>query len=322
MSTDSPDTPDIPRPIGEIAQGPSAFEQFLDRNQKNLVILTILLAVAAAALVVYRGVSSSKEHTAGAELSKAEDLAALRSVIKEHAGTAAADSAEVLLAARQWSDGQQDPAIETLKAFIAAKPKHPARPTAQASLGSKLQTLGKMADASKVFQELADDPAARFLAPYALISLGDIAKTGGSTEQAEKFYQRAKNEFPDSSFSNIVSKRIALLKAQMPAEIDAPPPPPATPATPTTPGAPTTPAVPGAVTPTTPAAPTIPVPPVTPEAPGAAAPTLPVPPAAPAIPAPPVAPEAPAPVQETPAAPRSGPDTQAPPAAPASPSKP
>ncbi len=247
----SPDSPDIARPIGEIAQGPSAFEQFLDRNQKNLVALTIVLAVAAAAWVIYCGVVSSKEHTAGAELNKAEDLTALRSVIRDHAGTAAADSAQVLLAARQWSEGEKDAAIETLKAFIAAKPGHPACPSAKASLGSKLQAQGKLADASKVFEELAGDPAARFLAPFALLALGDIAKSTGQIEQAEKSYQKAKTEFPDSSFSSIITKRLSYLKAQMPTEIAPPPPPPATPATPAADSG----------------APAVVVPPVTPEAP-------------------------------------------------------
>ena len=234
MSSVSPDRPEAPRPIGEIVQGPSAFEQFLDRNQKNLVILTILLALAAAGLVIYRGVVSSKEHTAGAELTKADNLAGLRSLIKDHPGTAAAASAEVLLADRQWSEGDKDAAIATLKAFIAANPDHPARPTAQASLGSKLQALpGKLDEANKVFQQLAEDPAGRFLAPYALIALGDIAKAKGETEAAEKFYQKAKTEFPEAksdfpvnSFSTIITKRLSLLKAKMPAEI-APPPPPA-----------------------------------------------------------------------------------------------
>ncbi|MCX6875350.1 MAG: tetratricopeptide repeat protein [Verrucomicrobia bacterium] len=241
MPTDSPDTP---RPIGEIAQGPSTFEQFLDRNQKNIVILAIVIALATAALVIYRGVVSSKEHTAGAELNKAEDIPALQTVIKEHSGTAAAHSAEVMLAARQWSENQQDTAIETLKSFLAANPEHPARPTAQASLGSKLQTQGKLADAAKVFQELADEPTARFLAPYALLALGDISKATGEMAKAEQLYQKAKTEYPDSSFSKTIDQRIALLKAQMPVEIDPPPTPPAPPANPGAPGAPGVPGVP------------------------------------------------------------------------------
>jgi predicted negative regulator of RcsB-dependent stress response len=219
------DLPESPTPLAEIAQGPSAFEQFLDRNQKNLIILTILLAIGAAAFVVYRGIEKSRQETAGAALNKASDLAALQAVIKDHADTHAADSAMVLLADRQWSDGQQDTAITTLRDFIAANPGHPAFASAKASLGSKLMAQGKAADATAVFEEIADDPKARFIAPYALISLGDLAKTAGDLEKAESSYSRVKKDFPESNFADIANKRIATLKAKPPVEVEPPPAP-------------------------------------------------------------------------------------------------
>lgn len=219
------DLPESPTPLAEISQGPSAFEQFLDNNQKNLVILTILLVIGAAALVVYRGIEKSRQETAGADLNKAADLAALQAVVKNHADTHAANSAMILLADRQWSEGQQDAAITTLRDFIAANPEHPAFSTARASLGSKLMAQGKAADATAVFQEIADDPKARFIAPYALISLGDLAKAAGDLEKAESSYSRVKKDFPESSFAETANKRIATLKAKPPVEVEPPPAP-------------------------------------------------------------------------------------------------
>lgn len=219
------DLPESSTPLAEISQGPSAFEQFLDRNQKNLIILTILLVIGGAATVVYRGIEKSRQETAGADLNKAADLAALQAVIKDHSDTHAASSAMILLADRQWSDGQQDAAITTLRNFIAANPEHPAFATAKASLGSKLMAQGKAADATAVFQEIADDPKARFIAPYALISLGDLAKNAGDLEKAESSYSRVKKDFPESSFADTANKRIATLKAKPPVEVEPPPAP-------------------------------------------------------------------------------------------------
>ena len=230
-----------PVPLAEIAQGPNAFEQFLDRNQKNLIILSIVIAIAVAVFVVYRGVEKSHQETAGAALIKAENLTALQSVINEHAGTTAAASAAILLAERQWTEGQQDASIDSLRKFIAANPGHPALPTAQASLGAKLMVQGKAADATKIFQEIIDDPKARYIAPYALISLGDIAKLAGDINKAETSYNRVKNEFSESSFAETAKRRTASLKAKPPVEVEPPPPPkPETPAIPTvlTPGTP------------------------------------------------------------------------------------
>lgn len=230
-----------PVPLAEISQGPNAFEQFLDRNQKNLIILAVLITLAVAALVIYRGIEKSRQETAGAALIKADNLTALQSVISEHAGTTAAASAAILLAERQWTDGQQDASIDTLRKFIAAHADHAGLPAAQASLGAKLMIQGKSAEAARIFQALIDDPKARYIAPYALISLGDIAKLGGDLQKAETSYNRVKNEFSESSFADTAKRRTASLKAKPPVEVEPPPPPkPETPDIPSvlTPGSP------------------------------------------------------------------------------------
>jgi len=223
MPTDPQDAPQL---LGEISQGPSAFEQFLDRNQKNLVILCIAIALGVAGFLVYQGIATSHERSAGADLCKADDLTSLQALVKEYPGTAAAGTAQIALAERQWQQSQQPAAIETLKTFIAANPKHPALPNAKASLAAKLKFQGKAADATALFQELADDPETRYLAPYALISLGDLAKAAGKLDEAESCYQKAKSVTPGNSFATTSDQRLASLKVKPPVEVEAPPPPP------------------------------------------------------------------------------------------------
>jgi predicted negative regulator of RcsB-dependent stress response len=227
MSTDLSNSP---VPLAEISQGPNAFEAFLDRNQKNLVVLALLLAIAAAGFVIYRGIEKSSEETAGAALNKAEDIASLQALVDQHANTAAAGSAMVLLGNKQWTEGQQDAAIATLQKFIAENRSHPALPSAQASLAAKLMAQGKTADATKLFDELAGNTSASFIAPFALISLGDIAKAGGDLPKAEASYTKVKTDFPDSNFAEAAGRRLAILKAKPPVEIEAPPVPETPPA--------------------------------------------------------------------------------------------
>jgi TolA-binding protein len=219
----SADLKESPVPLAEISQGPNAFEVFLDRNQKGIVVFAILLALGAIALVVYRGIETSRQETAGAALTKAADLAAYQAVVDGHADTVAAGSAMVLLADSQWTANKQDDAIATLRKFIAASPTHPAIPAAKANLGAKLIAQGKSGDATKVFEELVADPAARYIAPFALISLGDLSKTTGDLEKAEASYNKVKTEFPESSFAETANRRIATLKAKPPVEIEPPP---------------------------------------------------------------------------------------------------
>ena len=71
-------------PIAEISHGPSAFETFLDNNQKKLIILGILIALGMAAWVVKEGIREGNYLSAGNALSAADDTAALEEVMENH----------------------------------------------------------------------------------------------------------------------------------------------------------------------------------------------------------------------------------------------
>jgi predicted negative regulator of RcsB-dependent stress response len=219
------DPSDTPRPLAEISHGPSAFEAFLDRNQKGMIVLGIGLVAATAGWIIVRGIKDSAEKSAGATLSKADDLPALQDLVKEYPATAAAGSAQLVIAAKQWDAGDQDASIETLRSFITANAGHPAVPSARASLASRLMQQGKTDEAATLFRELASAPDARFIAPYALVSLGDIAKAEGKLDEAEQAYQRVDSDFSGSRFSDLAGQHLKLLRFKAPVEIEPPPVP-------------------------------------------------------------------------------------------------
>lgn len=206
-------------PLGEISQAPPALEVFLDKHQTKIIVLAIFLAIAAVVYVVYSGIEKSKQETAGALLSKAKDLSEFQEVVKNHEGTAASESARLLLAEKQWEDGQQDDAIATLKAFVEGEANHPARPSAQASLAAKLLAQGKTEEAAELFKKITGDAEARHLAPYALICLGDIALSKGEKEEATQAYESVEREYPESPFAQDAIQRKLLVKAAAPAEV-------------------------------------------------------------------------------------------------------
>jgi predicted negative regulator of RcsB-dependent stress response len=213
-------------PLAEISHGPSAFEIFLDRHHKSLIILLILLILGVAGFVIYQGIEEGTRVTAGNSLYRAVDADSLQKVISEYPKTPAGATARILLAEKQWSDGQQEAAVETLKSFLAESPGHPGIPSAKAALAAKLMAQGKAAEAASAFEELVDDPASAYLAPYALLSLGDMALAGGDKDKAKSFYERAQSDFSSSGFGQKITQRIAALHATIPVEIDPPPAPP------------------------------------------------------------------------------------------------
>lgn len=245
---------DSPTPLAEISQGPSVFEQFLDRNQKNLIALAVLLALGTAAYVVYDGLRQGAQTTAGNELMKAADTAAFRQVAETHKDSLAGGTAKVLLAERLWTEDKKDDAVQTLRSFLSGQPTHPAAPAARANLAAKLMSQGKTADATKEFESLVSDSSSSYLAPYALLCLGDLALTAGNPEKAAKYYDQVKTQYADSDFAKTVTERSAALKAKLPAEVEPPPAPPAEKAAPASAPA-ASPAAPAASAPATPAQP-------------------------------------------------------------------
>jgi len=213
--------------LGEISQGPGAFESFLDQHHKKILILALLAALGVAGYVVKEGIDEGRETAGGNALHQADDLASLQDVLKNHGDSRAAGSAAILLAEKQWSEDQKDAAIATLRSFIDSATDHPAKPTARASLGSKLAGQGKSGDAAEVFRVLADDRfGGAHLAPFAIIGLGDLAQAAGNTEEAEAHYTRVRDEFATSPFSDAAIRRLLFLKAEMPVAVEPPAPEP------------------------------------------------------------------------------------------------
>lgn len=222
MSTESKESS---TPLAEISHGPSASEEFFEKNQRLLIIIAIVIALGTAGYVVYDGVEEGRQESAATALVQYEDKDDLESIIKNHAGTQAAKSAEILLADQQWLEGYKDDAIATLESFLATNPDHPAAPTATASLASKLVATGKTDEGKALFQDILDNPQARYIAPFAMISLGDIANANGDKESAKSNYERVEAEFPESFFVNQSKQRLIDLNAVAP-EIVKPAPAP------------------------------------------------------------------------------------------------
>ncbi|MCH7225873.1 tetratricopeptide repeat protein [Haloferula sp. A504] len=217
-------TSDHASPIGEITHGPSSFEQFLDRNQKAMIVLGLVLALGVGAWVVISGMEEGKRLAAGEALVGADDVSAMQDVVKNHPGTPAAASAAVLLSDMQWDEGQQSAAIETLRGEIEANPDHPATVPARARLATRLLQQGDRESASARFEEIVERPDSAYLAPYALLSLSEIAREEGRIEEAKELLERAAEDYPDNPLRWLVTQAISYVDFEMPEAVDPPAP--------------------------------------------------------------------------------------------------
>lgn len=219
-----------PVPLGEILQGPSPFEQFLERNQKLIAVAAVAVGLGIGGYMVYRTIAADTATAAGAALSQAKDIADLEKVKTEYANTPSAVTAALQISDKQWANNQQDEAIATLREIIEKFPQHPAHLIAQNALGNRLLEQGKTGDAEVAFQAVIDSPSGAFLAPMAMISLGDIASKGGDKAKAEELYKKVGEKYKESTFATMATDRLKFLNFVAPTEVEAPPvvtPPPA-----------------------------------------------------------------------------------------------
>lgn len=184
--------PTSPIAIGEIEQGPSKFEEFLDRNQKNLIFGGIALIAIVALYIIFTGASENKQLNASAALVAATDSTSLKSVAEKYEGTAAGGSALIKLAAEQWSADEKDESIATLKSYLASYADHSAYGSALVSLGSKLNATGQADEAKQYLNDAIDEEDAIFsslakilLAEHSIIN-GDAAAADGLLKEVSE----------------------------------------------------------------------------------------------------------------------------------------
>ena len=229
---------DTPTPIAEIDHGPSKFDQFLENNQKKLVILALVIFLGVVAYVFFKEYNKMQNENAGALLTEAENEEQYSKVIEEYPGQTAAGTAAYKIATLRTSD---DDAIDAYNHFITTYPEHPMIPLAEFNLAQRQVNTGNIAEATVTLEALIDSENVDFIIPKAKIALGDIALVNGKKEQAEALYNEAIS-FNESKHAYVgeAQTKINYISASKPAVVDAPPEPikpqpldPIKPATPT-----------------------------------------------------------------------------------------
>lgn len=209
-----------PRPVAEIVHEPSSLDQFLDRNQKNLVIAAIALLFIGAGIIVYKNIQNDTEATAAAALIAAYDTttnkydpAKLEAVSKDFKGTNATTTAIYLHTLSLWDAGKTTESINELNTFISNNPKGQLRDQAAIVLASRHLQQDNKDKAIQIYQMVVDSDNPVY-SPVALLCLGDIARAQGELDKAKAYYQEVQAKYPDSSFAYSIIKNKELANSQ------------------------------------------------------------------------------------------------------------
>lgn len=127
-----------------------------------------------------------------------------------------ADDALLKLGLARLRQNRPEEALASFERLLASFPASDHRPQAAFERGQILLALNKPDLAADVFSGIADDPAARRFAPFALLNLGAIALLRTDYDSADQFLQRCLSADPDESTlrSALDFRSQALLAAQ------------------------------------------------------------------------------------------------------------
>lgn len=210
-----------PKPLAQITIGPTAFEEFLDRNQGRLIFAAILLVLIGAGVIVAHNLRSDFEAEAAAavtacydEVTGKYDPVTLSKVRADYKDTPAAETAAYLYAMTLWDDGRTDDSLKEMESFVTTYPDGPLRNQAAFILAGRELQSGKNDKAQQYFELVAHSGDAVY-APVALMTMGDMASVAGDKEKAKGYYEEVRAKYPDSSFAYDQKADMTQVKGSM-----------------------------------------------------------------------------------------------------------
>ena len=199
---------------------------WLQSNQRNLMGVAIVLAVAA--LGVWFAIAAKQRREAFAARSLSSARAAIQSgnlplaasdlsrLIQTRGGTVAADEATILLAQIRLMEGDPERAASELEAAISGGLRTQFRAPAHGLLGGALEQLGRLSEAGASYERAANAAWYDFLAAQYLNDAGRAHAAAGDTATAAQVYERLLTSHPEAPAATEARVRLAELRPTQP----------------------------------------------------------------------------------------------------------
>lgn len=193
---------------------PAGFDPlvFWVQHRQKVTLFAGLFFAAALIYFASEFMRTRKLDAAGRALAEAKEEAALRKVISDYAGTAAAGDAHLLLAEKLRKAGKADEAVTTLRALIDKYPDYPLISGAWTSLAATLESQGKQDEALSTYQKVSTSFTTSFSAPIALLGQARIFKEKGKVDDARRLFDQVINQYPESMFGQQAMRESQQLK--------------------------------------------------------------------------------------------------------------
>lgn len=228
MANEVKETPAVPvAPIGgdqiSLTEVQGDTSDFLERNQKTiLLVVGVLVAVAAGIFLFKKFVSEPKQAAASEMMWKAQQMFERDSfslalsnpapgylgfldIADEYSGTPAGNLANYYAGISYLQIGQYDAAISYLQSFNEDGSILPA--TKSGALGDAFAQKGDLAKAEGYYESAVSEAGDNeLLAPYFINKLAMLRESQGNNAAANELYKRIQIEFPNSNEAQDIEK--------------------------------------------------------------------------------------------------------------------
>lgn len=232
----------------EFIDSADALYLYVEEHGRTLVTAALAVLVAGGALGGFYGYSRQQEHQGNAALGAAlmtfeapvqaglpplpgearktftseqekytaaeKEFTAVRT---DFPRTRAALFAKHYQALCQWEKGEHDSALAGLEELTRAADANVAA-LAKLHLAGYYESLGRAADAEKLYRDLADRPAVTVPRAAALLALAQLVSNRDAAE-ARRLLEEVKGAYPDTPIATEATRRLELLPAPPPAEL-------------------------------------------------------------------------------------------------------
>ncbi|MDD6211312.1 MAG: tetratricopeptide repeat protein [Bacteroidales bacterium] len=210
--------------LEHVAQALSRSEQFIEKNQKSLLIgLGIIILLVVAVIGIYRGYIIPKEKEAEVAIFKGQqyfakdslqlalkgngtDYIGFEEIINQYGSTPTGKLASAYAGICYYRMGETEKAIDFLKKFnpddiIAA-------PAIKGLIGDCYVDAGKLKEGVRYFEEAAKDADNPAISPYMLKKAGTVYMSEKDYASALKCYQTIKDKYYQSADAADIDKYI------------------------------------------------------------------------------------------------------------------
>ena len=195
-----------PTPISEISHGPSKFDIFLDKNQKKLIVLVILLFVGMITYLVVDGLAKISAQAAGAKVTNASTVEEYAEASQNAPNNTTATA--TLLKAKAQASSDIDGAIDTLKKLIENYPTSVVFEDAHINLAMLQLEAGLNEEAKATLTAIITNSAFKYTKPIAKLALADLTLASGDLKKAKELVINAREELKFAEFEKIATMGI------------------------------------------------------------------------------------------------------------------